>query len=69
MAHKETIKIILGDWSDDGHKDELLLGYDASRNEKPWFVVADNDPLDVLTYGATAIKALLTYARQGKSTR
>ncbi len=53
----------------DGYTGELLLGYDASRNSEPWFVVDDNAPLDVLSYGKTAIKALRTYTRQGAPSR
>jgi hypothetical protein len=62
---QEAFEIALERHYKDGHKGELLLGYDDARPRAPWFVVEDNAPLDILSYGETAIGALREYARHG----
>lgn len=58
MNLEEAFQEALGRHYDAGKEGELMLGYDQSRGGVAWFVVCDNAPLDVLSYGETAIKAL-----------
>lgn len=50
---------------DDGHGDELMLGYDPTIKATPWFVVRERCPMDAITFGKTAVDALRAYADEG----